>query len=191
MILASSSPRRKQLLEDAGYTFTVVAPDDSAESGPCSNCSAAELVAQLAFRKAANVVAKVESGIVLAADTVAECNGQILGKPRDVDHAEQMLQLMSGQKHRVLTGVCLWNLANDQKQMNVEITTLFMEPWQNSDLQDYLDSDQWIGKAGAFGYQDNLPWVRIIEGTESNVVGLPMETLASMLKKMIESEKEN
>ncbi len=189
-ILASGSPRRKQLLTDAGYEFEVIVPDDSAESGSCSNCSPAELVAELAFRKAANVANQVNDCLILAADTVAECGGQILGKPRDVDHAEQMLRLMSGQKHRVLTGVCLWHQGTDRKLLEVETTTLFMEKMTDDVLQQYLESDQWIGKAGAFGYQDGLDWVRIIEGSESNVVGLPMDRLATMLKKIEDNESQ-
>ena len=94
LILASQSPRRRQILTEAGYEFSVIPPDDSAESGICSGETAKEMVARLGQQKAANVAANIDEGIVLGCDTLAECCGQILGKPRDQDHAEQMLRLL-------------------------------------------------------------------------------------------------
>jgi len=173
-VLASGSPRRKSLLEEAGLDFRVVTPDDSAECGLCSGENSAELVARLAFQKCANVAEKIDSGFVLAADTVADCYGQILGKPRDADHARVMLSTMSGKQHRVLTGVCLWHRPDNKHLIDVDITTLIMDELSNEVLDRYIESDQWIGKAGAFGFQDGLDWVKIVKGEESNVVGLPM-----------------
>jgi septum formation protein len=241
LILASRSPRRRQLLAAAGYTFRVVAPDDDVERGICSECSPAELVAQSAYRKAAAVSwqlvnpvlswspdhdSPVTAGlrdhcagsgdprttgeIVLAADTVVECDGEILGKPLDKDDARAMLQRLSGRPHRVLTGVCLWpltlplplgegrgegstehgrlNVARAQGEsdlllpiVRVAITRLQMDELTDQQLDDYLAGGQWEGKAGAFGYQDGLDWVHVVEGSESNVVGLPMDLLAEML----------
>ena len=91
LILASGSPRRKQLLQDANIDFRVDPPDDSAESVGDMKLSPVELVAALAFQKAANVARRTKMGLILAADTVAECDGQVLGKPRDRDHAAEML----------------------------------------------------------------------------------------------------
>ncbi len=185
LVLASGSPRRKKLLQEFGYDFQVVVPDDHAETGMCSDCPPLELVARLAESKAENVAEKLERGLVLAADTVAECQGRILGKPRDEDHARQMLELMSGKIHRVLTGVCLIDLDHSNRRaVDVVVTTLKMDELSDSLIQEYLDSDQWIGKAGAFGFQDGLDWVHVTEGSESNVVGLPMERLAVMLDEM-------
>ena len=106
----------------------------------------------------------------------------VLGKPNDRDHAKQMLTMMSGRIHHVFSGVCLWKRPGDQCQLEVESTKLKMDEVSNDDLEKYLDTDQWIGKAGAFGYQDGLDWIHIIEGNESNVVGLPMKRLAKMLE---------
>ena len=184
LILASSSPRRRQLLTDAGYDCEIVPPDESVEQGLCSKCSPAELVAKHAFHKAQAIASQVDSGYVLAADTVGECDGQALGKPVDVEHARQMLEMMSGKKHRVLTGICLWHRPTNQRILHVESTSLSMAPLSEDWLQNYLASDGWIGKAGAFGYQDGLDWIRINEGSESNVVGLPMEALAIELEKL-------
>ncbi len=184
LILASSSPRRRQLLSEAGYEFEIVPPDEAVEQGLCSNCSPAELVSKHAFHKAKAVASQIEAGFVLAADTVGECLGQALGKPSSADHARQMLELMSGKTHRVLTGICLWHRPTDQRIMHVEHTVLKMNPLDESWLVAYLKSDDWIGKAGAFGYQDGLDWIQIVEGSESNVVGLPLDVLETLIQQL-------
>jgi septum formation protein len=202
LILASNSPRRRELLAEAGYQFTVIPPDEDVECGVCSETGPAGLVAELAFRKASAVVRKLQqegsipnrdvpAPIVLAADTVAEIDGMVLGKPRDEADARAMLQRLSGREHRVFSGLCLWPLdlvlplaarpAEGLPAVRVAITRLQMDRLTGPQLEEYLASGQWEGKAGAFGYQDRLGWVHVIEGSESNVVGLPMETLAEML----------
>jgi septum formation protein len=197
LILASSSPRRRELLAEGGYEFKVVAPSEAAECGGCSNTGPVELVADLAVQKAADVVGRLRhvsvpwQRIVVAADTVAECRGQILGKPRNEEHARQMLQMLSGREHRVYTGLCVWPIpserhagrpdASSESQVEVDTTTLRMDRLSETQLDEYLAGGQWQGKAGAFGYQDRLGWVHIVEGSASNVVGLPMERLKKML----------
>ena len=119
--------------------------------------------------------------IVRAADTVAECGGFILGKPRDEIDAREMLQQLSGREHRVYTGVCLWRVGGPAARTRVAMTRLRMDLLSAAEIESYLATGQWEGKAGAFGYQDRLGWVHVIEGSESNVVGLPMELLAEML----------
>jgi len=183
LILASGSPRRADLLRAAGYQFRVIPASDSAECGMCSRETAPELVARYAYRKAADVAPALSSGMIVAADTVAACMGQILGKPADRDHAESMLRLLSGRRHEVYTGVCLWSAATNRCLVEVVRTSLQMESLQDSELQRYLDSMRWEGKAGGFGYQDGNDWIRIVDGgSESNVVGLPMERLAELLE---------
>ena len=181
LILASGSPRRRQLLSDAGYQFEVMVPNAAVEDGICSSCGPAELVAELALRKANDIARQIEEGVLIAADTVAECGGQILGKPVDEDHARQMLTQLSSARHRVYTGLCVWKLPSRTPEVRVAVTELEMDRLAPSQLSSYLASRQWEGKAGAFGYQDGLDWVHIVEGSESNVVGLPMELLAEML----------
>lgn len=181
LILASSSPRRQELLTQSGYQFEVIAPSDTAECGICSRETPPEMVARLARQKAADVATRVETGLVLAADTVAECRGLILGKPKNQQHAREMLERMRGCPHQVFTGVCLWRRPDDLIRVRVEVTRLTMDNVSDDELRAYLDSDKWQGKAGAFGYQDGLDWIHVVEGSESNVVGLPMELLAEML----------
>jgi septum formation protein len=208
LILASNSPRRRELLAEGGYQFNVMPPHEDVECGVCSESGPAGLVAELAYRKAAAVVGQLQSKeeirgrgrpgspapVVLAADTVAECDGMILGKPSDEAHARAMLLQLSGREHRVLTGICLWpielsrpcgpNWHEGSPLVQVAVTRLRMDPLTESQLNEYLTSGQWEGKAGAFGYQDRLGWVHIVEGSESNVVGLPMELLAQMLTEL-------
>ncbi|MEX2027067.1 MAG: Maf family protein [Pirellulaceae bacterium] len=181
LILASNSPRRRLLLAEHGYQFEVVPPHEAAECGICSRETPPEMVARLAWQKAGDVALRVEHGVVIGCDTVAECCGIILGKPSSRDHAREMLSLLRGRDHHVYSGLCLWVRPGEEHHVQVDVTRLVMEPISDAELEAYLDTEQWEGKAGAFGYQDGLDWVHVVEGSESNVVGLPMELLARML----------
>jgi septum formation protein len=181
LILASQSPRRRELLTAAGYRFEVVLPSESAECGVCSGENPAQLVARLACQKAADAAQRVSEGLVLGCDTVAECDGRILGKPRGEEDARQMLETLRGRDHRVFSGVCLWEVPGARRQVRVDVTRLRMDPLTDTEIEEYLASGAWEGKAGAFGYQDRLGWVHVIEGSESNVVGLPLELLEEMI----------
>lgn len=190
-------------MEAAGYEFEVIVPDESVECGVCSQNGPAGLVTDLAFRKARAVRELVrgrggEDGRVLvAADTVAELDGFVLGKPRDEEHARRMLRQLRGRAHRVLTGVCVWPLPHPGPlpegegellpRIEVAVTQLVMDPFSDEAIEDYLATGEWRGKAGSFGYQDRLGWVHVETGSESNVVGLPMELLAEMLARVGES----
>ena len=146
----------------------------------------AQLVARLALQKAEDVARRVDRGLVIGCDTVAECEGQILGKPADRDDALAMLGLLRGREHRVYSGLCLWQRPGDEHRVETDVTRLVMDRISDQQLARYLATNQWQGKAGAFGYQDGLDWVHIIEGSESNVVGLPMELLRRMLAQFSE-----
>jgi septum formation protein len=180
LVLASSSPRRQELLREAGYAFEVIPPDPQAECGVCSGESPPELVARLAWQKAADVAARITQGVVLGCDTVAECQGQILGKPDDEAHARRMLELLRGREHRVYSGLCVWPVPG-RPEVRVAATVLRMAALGDPQIDEYLDSGLWEGKAGAFGYQDRLGWLDVVSGSESNVVGLPLELLTEML----------
>lgn len=184
LILASRSPRRLQLLKEAGYEFDVMPAHEHAECGMCSRESPAGLVARLAWQKAADVARRVPAGLILACDTVAECDGQILGKPPTIEVAARMLRMLSGREHRVLSGVCLWNVPHGEPDIRVDVTVLRMDQISDQQLDEYLETGAWEGKAGAFGYQDGLDWLQIVRGSESNVVGLPMELLRTMLEQL-------
>ena len=174
LILASSSPRRKQLLEQHGYQFTVDPPSEGAECGVCSGETPPELVVRLARQKAADVALRYDSAIILACDTVAECHGQVLGKPRDRDDARRMLSAPRKTTPCTLRIMPL-DSSEDKTTLQLDTTTLVMDDVSDEQLESYLDTNLWEGKAGAFGYQDGWDWLHIIEGSESNVIGLPME----------------
>jgi septum formation protein len=204
LILASNSPRRRELLAEAGYDFEVVAPDPDREGGPQTGETAEQLVLRLAREKAGHIAelwahrhgivdsksptTKPPQALILGADTVAECDGEILGKPADRAHARAILKSLRGKIHRVLTGVCLWPVPSGKPRTALDMTSLTMETLSDSQIEDYLDSGLWRGKAGAFGYQDGIDWVRIIQGSPSNVVGLPLELLEKMLRELRSSE---
>lgn len=199
IILASRSPRRRQLLTDAGYFFTVVVPPPGSEPA-CLPGESGELFVQrcaqqkgesvrrlLSERCPGDIPATFDSSrnwVIVACDTVAVCHGKILGKPSDRADARAMLSALSGSPHEVLSGLFLctppW-VKNARQTRAVARTILTMERLSEAMLRAYLDSGLWEGKAGAFGYQDGNDWVHIIEGSESNVVGLPMELLAETL----------
>jgi septum formation protein len=192
LILASSSPRRRELLAEAGYRFDVVAPRETAECGICSTGGPAGLVVELAASKTLDVVAQLKTAgkvtretIIVACDTVAECQGEVLGKPRDEDHARLMLHRLRGNVHRVYSGLCVWRPALDGEEGKPDVrlatSELRMDKISDDALDDYLATGLWRGKAGAFGYQDRAGWLHLISGSESNVVGLPMELLEEML----------
>ena len=181
LILASTSPRRNHLLTEFGYQFETDPPSDGAECGICSGETPPELVVRLARQKAVDVAVRYDFAIILGCDTVAECYGQVLGKPRDREDASRMLKLLRGKEHRVHSGVCLWVRPEDLVLLQVDTTTLFMDEVSDQQLENYLDTNKWRGKAGAFGYQDGWDWLHVTKGSETNVVGLPMELLGNML----------
>lgn len=199
LVLGSQSPRRRELLAAAGFEFEVVRPAETAEQNVPEHLSPAELVVESAYRKAADVATRVDGtlvdgALVIGCDTVAECDGRILGKPADEDDARRMLQTLSGRRHRVLSGLCLWPVGHggsvvaDGPLQRLDVTSLDMDRLSDAQLDEYLASGQWRGKAGSFGYQDELGWVHVVEGSESNVVGLPMELFEAMLLEMFPGE---
>lgn len=193
LILASQSPRRRELLLAAGYQFEIRKPDQAVEQGLCSQCTPEQMVADWAllkaldihrqFREVSNDTAgnpdgsQPPQGTILAADTVAELNGQILGKPRDEDDAFRMLSLLSGRVHRVITAVCVLDIGTGRYLQKVEIARLKMAALTSQQIADYVATDGWVDKAGAFGYQDGPPWLDCLDGLESTIVGLPWERL--------------
>jgi septum formation protein len=184
LILASQSPRRRQLMSQAGFEFEVIAPSHGAESGEPEGDPTSTYVMRLAVQKAADVAMRVDGdALVIACDTVAQCNGIVLGKPADRDHAESMLRMLSGRRHSVWSGLCLWQTASGEFDVQAEESVLEMAPLTDRMISEYLDSGAWEGKSGAFGYQDDLPWLTLHSGSASNVVGLPMELLAVMLQR--------
>jgi septum formation protein len=180
LILASASPRRRQLLAEAGYDFEVE-PSGVEEPEPVGGEDPAAYAAGLAWRKAADVARRRPSRLILAADTVCAVGGRILNKPADRDDAERMIRLQEGRDTEVLTAVCLFRAEAAEWVGAVETSVVRFRILTAAERVAHLDSGRWQGKAGAYGVQDDDPFVAVVSGSRSNVVGLPMERLAALL----------
>jgi septum formation protein len=181
LILASSSPRRAELLASAGFTFRVQAAE--VDETPRDREDPDAYVRRVARAKAAAVAKTLEKAreIVLAADTTVVAAGEILGKPRDADDAARMLQLLSDTIHEVLTGVVV--LAGAREEQQVVRTRVHFLPLSSDEIDEYIRSGEPDGKAGAYAIQGRAArYIDWIEGSWSNVVGLPVATVHQLLK---------
>ena len=177
LILASASPRRAEFLRQLGVNF-VVMPADIDEKA-YFRADPAETVKNIAMEKAKRVFA-VTHGAVLAADSAVVYGGEIFGKPKDVDDAVRMLHILSGSVHEVMTGVAY--VAEGKTVLRCIVTKVFFRSLDDAFIRRYAEGGSPLDKAGAYGIQDgNL--VEKIEGSFSNVVGLPMEFVSDLLKK--------
>jgi septum formation protein len=181
LILASASPRRRELLTEAGYEFEVDASGVD-EPEPVSGVSPADYAAELAWRKARAVAGRRSAGLILAADTVCSVGGIILNKPVDRADAERMIRLQEGHDTEVISGICLYRAGQYEWLGAVELSVVRFKRLENDERESYLDSGRWEGKSGAYGVQDQDPFVSVVSGSFSNVVGLPMERLAALLE---------
>jgi septum formation protein len=187
-MLASGSPRRADLARGEGWNVTIVPPPERAEAGeaPKNDRESLEAFAvRLAVAKAAAVISDCSHGLVLACDTIAEVGGMPLGKPADRNHARRMLMALSGRPHRVVSGVCLWpSIVGGIRQEPITghaVSELLMSTLTEKFMNDYLDTELWKGKAGACGFQDGLIPLALVSGSPSNVVGLPLELVRTMV----------
>jgi septum formation protein len=183
LILASSSPRRAELLRSQGYMFEVCVPPSEEPDASTERFAPAELAERLSYLKAAAVEPLVRRGLILAADTVVTFQGQVFGKPVDVADARRILQCLSGTTHQVITGVTLLAADSDRHDTRHDVSTVSMRRLAPDELEHYLRSNAWMGKAGAYGVQDRADaYVTRLDGSFTNVVGLPLELLADMLR---------
>jgi septum formation protein len=192
IVLASGSPRRRDLALAEGWDVLVVPPPEAVEAEAAPQAADETLeayVLRLARAKGQAVAAMGIEGPILACDTLSEVDGAALGKPIDRSDARRMLTQLSGRVHRVLTGVWLGCLPAGGLTSGglltpleaVEESLLEMGPLEGALLDWYLDSGMWQGKAGACGFQDERLPLRLVTGSSSNVVGLPLERVRTML----------
>ena len=179
LILASNSPRRRELLSKLPYPFEVI------PSGVEENSTATEptlLVVELAALKAHDVFAKHPDCVVLGCDTVVDFNGEIMGKPRSHEHAVQMLHALSGKTHFVHTGVCI--LSPTEKWQFCDTTTVTFRNLSDEEIENYVAEGLADGKAGAYGIQDDSRFAASFDGDFDNVVGLPVYRVKEILDKI-------
>jgi len=182
LILASSSPRRRELLTQAGIPFTVV-PSSVDEANVKLSGTVEEKVEKLAYLKAADVAKRKKDSIVLGADTVVVCDGLVFGKPADEEDAERMLRALSGREHTVITGVALVNSATGDYLCGHESTKVKFAELKPEEIRAYIRTGEPYGKAGAYAVQGKAAvFVESLEGCYSNVVGLPLRKLYEMLR---------
>jgi nucleoside triphosphate pyrophosphatase len=181
LILASSSPDRRILLERAGHAVEVM-PSHVDEPTGEGFTDPRHYVMTVSWLKAAAVAPKVKDGLVLAADTVGWLDGQVIGKPADVHDARRILTALGGREHELWTGVVLWRRPDDVQVVWQECTRLFFRALSAAELDAYLATDIWVGRSGAYAIQEkDDPFLRIIDGSSTNVIGLPMESLKRQL----------
>ena len=181
LVLASSSPRRRQLLAEAGVDFTIDPPRLDEPSDRMKHLRPRQMAEALAYFKARDVADRHDGRLVLGADTVVAGPEGIVGKPADADDARRMLSRLSGSRHAVITGVALVGPAA-RRLIASDVTWVTMRPMSDQELDDYIASGEWEGKAGAYAIQETADrFVTALEGSFSNVVGLPIELVTRML----------
>ena len=182
LILASGSPRRRELLTQAGYRFEVIVPPSGEPDNLSCDTSPEARAEALSYFKARSVANLLDDGLIVAADTVVALGDEVYGKPVDIEDARRILGCLAGTTHRVITGLTLLDARSQRRMIKHDVTTVHMRPMPDDVVERYLGSHEWRGKAGAYGIQDGGDaFVERLEGSFANVVGLPMELLGDAL----------
>lgn len=186
-ILASQSPRRKELLQNVGLEFEVVVSDADESTVSDKDTPPPLYVQELALIKAAATAKKVlknKKAIIIAADTIVTLDGAILGKPKDEKDAERMLVSLSGRRHEVYTGYCVMRIKDGYTVCNSVKTDVYFKNLTLEKIRAYIETNEPSDKAGAYGIQGiGGLLVEKIDGDYANVVGLPVSALADTLEK--------
>jgi septum formation protein len=186
LVLASASPRRRELLAQAGFTFDVAPADVPEIRKPGED--PIRFVTRLAREKAEAVLTREEvppDALILGADTIVLLDEEVLGKPRDPADAARMLRLLSGRTHQVITGVCL--AKGRERQRAAEVTFVRFTTLSDQEIEEYVATGEPLDKAGAYAIQGRAGrWVPRIHGCYFNVVGLPLALVSSMIEAMQE-----
>ncbi len=185
-ILASKSPRRIQLLQEAGYDFDVCPSGVDESTFDMHAASPARYAETLAQAKAEDVASRHPDQLVLGADTIVDYDGQIIGKPRDEAHAECIVRKLFSKPHFVLTGMALIWKAKHIAIVTHDSTRVIPRVMSQAQIEAHLRSDTWQGKAGAYAIQENGDeFIERLEGSLTNVIGLPMERLQDLLSEIL------
>lgn len=187
LILASGSPRRKEILAREGYSFDII---KSEKEDPFDKfCSPEKFSVRCAFSKAMDVYSRADKTcVVLGADTVVSIDGVLLGKPKNREEAEKMLRTLSGREHAVTTGYAIFT--EGFSETGSVTTKVMFENLSDETINAYLGSGLWQGKAGAYGIQDGFPLVKSYEGDYDNVVGLPIAEIGRTLSLLLKQGRE-
>ena len=181
LVLASQSPRRRELLEVLGIPFSVVVStaDETVQSGE----SPETYVVRVARAKGLEVASRVSNSLVLSADTVVTVDGEILGKPTDRSDAIRMLEKLSGREHAVYTAVCVIDQTTGRMREALDQTRVWLRPMTRAQILDYIERENVMDKAGAYDIQGFASvYITKIEGSYSNVMGLPLALVWDLLQ---------
>jgi septum formation protein len=183
LILASGSPRRKQLLKEAGYKFKVVPSGVDEAEFSAENVTPVEYAKQLALAKANDVAGKYPDSLVIGADTVVDFDGQIIGKPVDAKDAERITRMLFSKPHKVITGLVIVCLKRNTKIIEADTTIVYPKKLTDAQIAEHITRGIWRDKSGAYAIREkDDPFVDRIEGSMTNVMGLPIEMLNRLLR---------
>jgi septum formation protein len=181
LILASGSAGRRWVLTERGYDFEV-RPSNVDEPTEAVGGDIRRYVGELAWRKAAAVAPAVDDGVVVAADTVGWQHGRVVGKPEDEADARRIVTALAGTDHELWTGVCVWVRPGDWQVCWQEVSRVRMKSLTADEIESYLATRKWVGCSGAYAIElPDDPLLSVVEGSVSNVIGLPVESLERAL----------
>jgi len=182
IILASASPRRKEILENANVKFDVV--KSTIDEVILDQELPSQVVMRLAFEKCMDIASKNKNDLVIGADTIVVLDDIILGKPKDKEDATSMIKKLSGKTHQVITGISLVNLSVNKKIIDYVVSNVKFKDLSEEDIKDYIQTNESLDKAGSYGIQGyGAILVEEIQGDYFNIVGLPISRLSDLLKK--------
>jgi septum formation protein len=184
-ILASKSPRRRELLKKAGYKFEVAEPLINEKDFVAGKTSPCEYAKRLALAKAMSVAQRFQEKIVVGADTIVDFDGRIVGKAADAAQAEKIIRMLFNAPHRVITGLAIICKRKNIEIADADTTIVYPRPMTEEQLAEHISSGVWRDKAGAYAIQENGDrFVEKIEGSLTNVMGMPMELFERLLKRI-------
>jgi septum formation protein len=182
IILASASPRRRQLLAEAGYKFKIVPSDIDESAFPAGQGQVRRYAERLALAKAQSVAEKYPDCLVIGADTVVDFGGEIIGKPADATEAGEITEKLFSAPHKVITGIAIVRRSDGIELVESDSTTVYPKKLTSEQISKHINSESWRDKAGAYAIKETGDeFVERIDGSLTNVMGLPMEVLQRML----------
>ena len=181
VILASASPRRKEILQNTKLNFDIQKSD--IEEVILENESPEDMVVRLAYEKAFDVAKRNTDRLVIGADTIVALDNEVLGKPKDQNEAYQMIKRLSHKTHKVITGISLINLKENKIIKDYVVSFVTFKDLSEDSIKDYINTNESLDKAGAYGIQGyGALLVKNIQGDYFNIVGLPISRLSDLLK---------
>ncbi|MBN1787254.1 MAG: septum formation protein Maf [Sedimentisphaerales bacterium] len=184
-ILASASTRRKELLTGAGYEFTIVVSNVDEFEISAEDLTPAQFACRAALAKAKAVAENFPQKIVVGADTVADFDGEIIGKAEDADHAEEITRKLFSRPHKIITAIAIVKKEAGIEAVEFDTTTVYPKKMSEEQIAEHIKSGKWKDKAGAYALQEGGDeFVDHLEGSETNVIGLSMELFEKMIKRL-------